>query len=369
MLALQRRAGNQAVGRILQRKAVPKRTSPRGTGLRAAGAEAAFAAAALRFWSDPANRRKPAKDYIAWLVDEANATLTRLGVPAMNGPAFAAGSSNRAEFNPEIWVISVNAGIVGGARLVQDLDRLHAAAAAGTIYHEARHAEQYFRIAQLRAMRRTGQPIDSDDDLIVDHGIEGEAARAARSRPLSAAKKDARLLSEAKHWDAFAFGHHRVYGLVVYEWLAQVATVLDVARDADESSLDAKTERIVNVLKSWHRPEGLIDFLSEHTATMVTREMSHTDALVLSHVQRIESALDPMFGAWNALDDSRRAKDIAEGLASFKTLEASLRDLQRVLIAAYRDLPLEGDAGEAGKAVRDTFHELAEIAAKKVFEF
>ena len=154
MLALQRHAGNQAV---MRQFAAPNRRSIQRalTGLKEVKPTSTYTDEALAYWRDPAKRAQGLKEYAEHLTQRANSALKQLGCPEMT-PVFDTSSPFRAAFDFGDWHLIINLNMwsaKAGASNLADLSIEEAAAAAGTIYHEARHAEQHFRIARMDAGR------------------------------------------------------------------------------------------------------------------------------------------------------------------------------------------------------------------------
>jgi hypothetical protein len=108
------------------------------------------------------------------LVELVNQRLATAGVPPVT-PAFDANANNAGSFGFATWVMRI-----GRARLEGDsISEEDARSIAATVYHEARHTEQWFRMAQLRAAQGLGVAA-----LVTELGIEARIARLARAAPL-----------------------------------------------------------------------------------------------------------------------------------------------------------------------------------------
>ena len=95
------------------------------------------------------------------LVRLVNVHLEAVGVPAVTPNATDTGT-NLGTFDFTTWQMDIGL----EALSIAQPDRAAAADVVDTIYHEARHAEQWFRIAQLRALqRRRGQGAAEDERL------------------------------------------------------------------------------------------------------------------------------------------------------------------------------------------------------------
>ena len=97
----------------------------------------------------------------AELVRLVNVHLEAAGVPAVT-PNPSDTGTNLGTFDFTTWAMDVGV----EALAIAQPDRAQAADVVDTIYHEARHAEQWFRIAQLRALqRRRGEGTAEDERL------------------------------------------------------------------------------------------------------------------------------------------------------------------------------------------------------------
>ncbi|MEA2292430.1 MAG: hypothetical protein QOE86_69 [Solirubrobacteraceae bacterium] len=151
------------------------RTLPRmfTSGLNAAGEAAAFGEEAQTGVIDQWQGLTPT-ERATELVRLVNDHLTTAGVPAVVANPKDTGNDAGA-FDFATWQMEI-----GLPALSQDqLTRDQAADIVDTIYHEARHAEQWFRMAQLRAGQgRTGAQITTE------LGIPANIAAAAVAAPL-----------------------------------------------------------------------------------------------------------------------------------------------------------------------------------------
>ncbi len=109
------------------------------------------------------------------LVELVNVRLAAAGVPAV-GEAFDADPVNDGSFDFPTWNMNVGRTALSAA----GLDLAKAKDLADTIYHEARHSEQWFRMAQLRA----GQGL-SAAGITTELGIPARIARLAKADPLA----------------------------------------------------------------------------------------------------------------------------------------------------------------------------------------
>jgi hypothetical protein len=198
LLAAQRAAGNRATRRFVQR-AVTAPPAPivqrAGSGLAApkvTGAFTAEAQAILDTWDDLKPRDR------AWrLADAASAQLEALGAPRIAGDfgdTRQMGANSYGAFSPALWQITLNE-----AGFRDDCTAEQKARTVGTVYHEARHAEQYFRVARMLAgQAQPGANAASEGARIAKElGLREDVAAVAARSPLSdPAKKKSRSKQE-----------------------------------------------------------------------------------------------------------------------------------------------------------------------------
>jgi hypothetical protein len=184
---MQRTSGNRAVQRLLARRSGPV-TPPssglrgavsiqrNGTGLASAGAVGQFATnikAPLATWDsygDDLEKRQRA------LFEPATKQLEALGAPRITSllkDDRLGDESTYAAFMPATWMVLIKP---SGLRANASDDAK--ARLAGTIYHEIRHAEQYYRIARMLAGKGAEQELST-------LGLRADVIAHARKNPLS----------------------------------------------------------------------------------------------------------------------------------------------------------------------------------------
>ncbi len=107
-----------------------------------------------------------------------------------------------------------------------------------TIYHEARHAEQWFRIAQLRAMQlRKKNPKATDAEIkaliVKETKIQADAVEAAIKKPLPDGSMQALI---AQGWYDSVYGKDRPHRRAVFKELKAAAAELEKAEKAVEKN-------------------------------------------------------------------------------------------------------------------------------------
>src|SRR5262249_51412199 len=110
-----------------------------------------YATKAKAYTSDKANQSKSVEDLASYLVSVSNDEFQTMGIPPIPKPKFKPIPS-AANFVG--WEMNVNStGLRGkfGPLTIGQLTKPQMIELVGTIYHEARHGEQRYRIAQFLA--------------------------------------------------------------------------------------------------------------------------------------------------------------------------------------------------------------------------
>jgi hypothetical protein len=181
------------------------------------------------------------------------------------------------------------------ATLMGDLTSDEAASIAMTVVHEARHAEQRFRVARLQAGEGKDAGFEMDD----------EAAVAAAAAPLRGGGQEVR---EAREWRENEIGEDATYREAVSWWTTNIRPVIKIANDAGPDAY----ERIGHNLKGWGGPGG--------AAT----------------------------GLYAILSPTSKPDE-------FEPITNALIDLNKAIYKAYVDQPIESDAWAAGNATHDAY--------------
>ncbi len=169
---------------------------------------------------------------IAKVTKYVNAELERTHVPKVGSRPDGAETVGNAEFDFTTWELSIGSqGLDAGAAMSDD----DVAEMADTVYHESRHAEQWFRIARLKAGE---SPTPTAAALAGSLSIPAPIAKAALDRPLKPltalqkavhskkyAERHAEKITEATAW------HTSIYGVDAQN---RNAVLLDIDNRDDE---------------------------------------------------------------------------------------------------------------------------------------
>ena len=163
------------------------------------------------------------------LVELVNQRLDTAGVPPVT-PVFDTNPNNAGSFGFAKWVMRI-----GRARLEGDsISAADAREIADTVYHEARHTEQWFRMAQLRAAQGLGVAA-----LVTELGIEARIARLARAVPLVRGSMEAVI---AQGWWDSVYGAGSVHREAVLSRVNRAATERTAARAAFNANGNAANQ-------------------------------------------------------------------------------------------------------------------------------
>jgi hypothetical protein len=321
VLRLQQAAGNRAVGRVLARRAV------RQTGLRSDQAINRFVHKAQSFLAR--NGDGEIRQFALYLGAAINEELAAIGVPAVRVVMFNQ-TPNAAEFDASGWTMVLNPDMFSPRRhatLMGDLNSEEAARIAMTVVHEARHAEQRFRVARLNA----GEGKDAEGEM------DEDAAAAAAAKPLRGGGQEVR---EAREWRENEFGEDATYREAVSWWTTNIRPAITVANDAGPDAYD----RLGRILKGWGGPGGAATVVREHVASARRRHK----ATMLTDTTAITDGYDACIGLYSILSPTSTHDE-------FEPLTNALIDLSKAIYKAYVDQPIESDAWAAGNAAHDAY--------------
>ena len=357
MLALQRHAGNQAV---LRRFGPPagRRLQRALTGLKEVKPTSTYTGEALAYWREPANQAKGIRDYAEHLAQRANAALKIMGCPEMK-PVFDSASPFRAAFDFGNWHLIINTTLwsdKAGASKLSDLTIDEAAAGAGTVYHEARHAEQHFRIARMDAgqsKHRVAADIAAEIRQVRSYPVA--VADAAAGNLLAGTAANTALLDEAREWETMTHGRHARYRSIVNRWLLEARAAQQPFETMHPMYPDVTARKLAGFLDAWENHPDRAKFVTAHAKTVAALpKKSSGDKVVLAQLGALQTALKNLFTAWNALKANSNAGPAAQ-LPRFRAFQELMRTLVKALQAAHHAQSHEEDAHEAGDAVAAEF--------------
>ena len=353
VLALQRHVGNRAVRRTLARAPSLNESAPTGT----------FTADALKYFNDPANKAKGVGDYAQYLATKANVPLKALGVPEMKID-YDPRAPYPGAFWHDSWKMIMNTTLWSKSRRAQKLQDLsveEAADAAALVYHEARHAEQQFRIARMFAAdSKAGSPDKIADEIMKSLQFkERPVALAAAGNPLTKSTANAALRDEARDWHEITLGRHKPYREVVFDWepelLRAMAKIDEIMQKPIE--IDSAKDKLAPIVKGWQASATRAKFLPKHARTLkALKTKSAGDKDVERNVKAIEAAMKTLSDEWAAIEKGWRRWSLNEKLTKIREFKATpLYGLYMAVHTGYKEEAHEKDAFATGDPVKAQF--------------
>ncbi len=162
--------------------------------------------------------------------EAANVELKAAGVPEVGTVVKPLPGRTLGQFDFVPWDLDLD----DAAFDEPTIDRESMSGMAETVFHESRHAEQWFRMAQVQAGQGKTAP-----ELVGEMGIPQAVADSAVQAKLSGEGQD---VEEGKAWQASVYGADAAHRQQVYADLDAHSTALDekaVAYDTARSKLDA----------------------------------------------------------------------------------------------------------------------------------
>ncbi len=144
--------------------------------------------------------------------------------------AFDADKNNDGSFNFPTWAMNVGRDQLDKASVDAD----EARELTATIYHEARHTEQWFRMAQLRAAQGL-----SAAGIATEMGIPARIAREAKGKPLTRGSMEAVI---AQGWFDSVYGSGAEHREAVLNELRAAGNALRAAQAARDKNPTPATE-------------------------------------------------------------------------------------------------------------------------------
>jgi hypothetical protein len=339
---------------VLQRKPLPPR---KASGLKLSGPTGAYVQAAVDFYGDPHNADKSLAAYAAFLHTKSNEALSAVGVPATK-PDYDTNAAFIAQFDAEKWKVTMNPSNFPQRELsytrkpittVTQLNGDEAAAAAGTIFHEVRHAEQHFRIARVGAARLAPGAKPTGKLAALDPKAYAEAAK----QKLADNAANADLIAEADEWAATAVGRFDQYAYNVDEWATEAGRSTRIGIDPMHS--DVAQHRLAAVIAAWRGPSRMGFVKAQLRSLSGKSKPDAVDSVVLSNLKMIVKTMDKVDAGWKKVEKDFDKAGLKARLTMLQDFQHLLYELGGVLDAAYHEHPHEADAFQAGDEVARQF--------------
>jgi hypothetical protein len=268
----------------------------------------------------------------------ANVELAKLGVPDVHMVMAKGDIAAAAQFWADGWYMLVNPKVFTSrpeqVKTLGDLTDQEAALIADHVFHEARHAEQAFRVARLQAAE------GKDPGL----GVEQDIADAAAASPLALGPGNAKAVGEAREWRENLYGADATFREVATEWHKEVADAGRAAKGVTDDTAGDVRDRLVRQLAAWVRPGYGMAMIRAHLASARARKRTQMIAVIT----RIEAEYAKAEAAVRKLPAHPRAADFPPVLEAFVLLS-------QAAASAYYNQSVEDDAYGAGNAVVDAF--------------
>jgi hypothetical protein len=361
VLALQRQVGNRAVRRTLARAPTLNESAPTGT----------YTAEAVKYFNEPANQAKGIAAFAQHLATKANEPLKALGVPEMKID-WAPGAPYPGAFWHNSWTLIMNTTIWAKSRgtKLSDMTVDEAADAAALIYHEARHAEQRFRVARMVAADSKAGTADKIADEITKalQIKERSVTLAAAGNPLAKTTANAALRDEAQDWREITFGRHAKYREAVNDWELEL---LQAMRTIDQimtkpMEIDTARDKLAPTVKGWQASATRARFFPKHARTVkAIKTKSAGDKDVERNVTAIQAAMKKLSDEWAAIEKRWRRSSPNQKLTQIRDFKTNqLYALYLAVHTAYTEEAHEKDAYATGDPVKARFKAGVASAAK-----
>ncbi|HLP91516.1 MAG TPA: hypothetical protein VK184_23395 [Nostocaceae cyanobacterium] len=311
-----------------------------------------FAKAAYDFWKEPSNKGKPLRDIVDFLVNKVNEELPyKVDYRFEEIPGLGV-------FDYEKWQMYINISLLSTNIQTSTVGELHqnqVAEIANTIYHESRHAEQTFLIAQKLAGE--GKNIQEIEDYLI---IPEEVAAAAAKQPLKNTGGNQELINQVQGWEDFMFGKYADYSAVISLLTAEITHEIYGLEQNSENKTDKNSEekgnsqkldnlvKIKNMVdKEIH--EFLIPFQTEINQN---QQRNQVDNRISQEIETIILAATNFNIEVEKHNSNLSKTDVDKLNESAKILAQALQD-------AYVNLAHEKDAWAVEDAVAEEFHNIA----------
>ena len=281
---------------------------------------------------------KTGKERAKALGDAANEELQKAGVPAVKLRVKKLSPSLQGQLSFSTWTLVVSSTLFEKATASDE----EMANAADTIYHEARHAEQWFRMAQLMASQGK-----SAKQIVAKMGIPYKIAKAAFKDPL---KADSPQKAGAESWYESVYGakaKHRNKTLTelakfsklvakakkAYQKYEKTVKAREKQRDKLKAKLEKEVDKQTKAMVDWIvAPDG-----KDKAAEAKLKKVDKRVAAYEKAVEKVDQIVDKANAAHKKL---------------FETLK-KVNEKRKKLHKDYKDLPEEADAWKVGEAVKE----------------
>lgn len=336
VVRLQRLAGNRVVGQLLGPGAGPV-VQRREYGLDEQPRQDRYVDTAVRLWRT--RKGMPIDDFVAAVMAAVQAELTGAGVPLVGWVAVTAGGA-AGVFDSAAWKVKVNVAKFSSRRVPQvlgDLTPAEVTEVVGTLYHEARHADQdVLVIRSLLDQRKTPQQIHAATRIRTD------VIRAVRAATY-AAPLDPDQVAHAGRMHDVMYGAHRE--LLTF-LMAHAAAVDGLDWLSRPTTRPADVARHVATLTTWQasvlRPKL--------TRMAAAKAPTPVETALRQRLAQVDSELTALSAAWRKVAGVRTpSRDDVDDLRQ------AAGDTHAAITDAYVHLESEADAFRVEGEVKAAF--------------
>lgn len=320
------------------------------TGLAATKLTKGFAEDVYSYWRDEANKDKPIKELVDFMIGKVNEKL-----PYPCKPDYAT-AEQYGVFNGKEWTMTIDIGRIERFVVVSTVGALqfyHVARIVEVIFHEARHAEQWFRQAQMLAVKGS-----KAREIVDAHEIPIEVAQAAvDSIEKLGAQARKQIVAEAGPWEVFSTGKYAEYSVEIDKLGDEIRELMAPLTITPGGPTPPQTGSAAAGPKGFHARmselEGHIAgfFAQEQKRIEAIKNKDRFDKAVLSSIKDIRQAFDELKTSY----DSQRQRGKK---GKFDYLHYPLSRLEYQHHEAYRKLEYEKDALASGEAAAKAFERL-----------
>lgn len=328
---LQRTAGNHVVGRLLlgaARGGAGAPTVQRAPyGLESPKSQGAYVAEAARL-----RKTKPAMSPRAFadaLLRRVATELQAAGVPPIRWTISESGDGPDGVFSSKDWQVLVNTSAFSSQKSplkkIQLLTDAEVTAVAGTLYHEARHADQ--DVVIIRNLLAQNQTVDQ---VVAATGILKKTVQAVRSTKYAAPLDADQRAHAARMHDVMYGPNNQLLTLLMAhrKLLAGLGTL------AEPGSRLSDGKRHVTTLGTWQSTT-----LTPTLARLaVANNLTPAQKDLHTRLQAVDTEITALLHAWKATQVKKPAPTAADDV------RVAAGDTRDVLYEAYRSLESEADA-------------------------
>ena len=351
LFELQRMAGNRAVGQLVSRPAPAAsrahvvQRKPKGGqdppqpgeyGLDEPKSEKAYAAKAVELWRT--QKTLGLQEFADVLLRHVVGDLKARGVPEVTWTHGSLGAAGL--FNSGLWIITVDItkfSANGKAKLVGDLTLEEATDAIGTLYHEARHADQDVLI--IRQLLDAKVPAR---DVVARTSIRGDVVYDVKHTKYTDAL-DADEIAHAKRMFDVMYGAHNQLMAFL---LPNTPAFEGIANLAEANSDLAVAAPHVTTFLRWQSSvlQQKVDAMKK------ARGLTATEQGLLKDLDELNMALGDLGASWQAITNKRKPPPDAAA-----TVREDAEAVRAAMATAYVHLEGEIDAFRVEAEVKAAF--------------